>query len=101
MRRHLESHVHNEPWKEIPPSKPADMVFGKNGAFKWRQLSDKDNCGDIQVMCRDFITKEETLVALPYLCLEGFQSWLDGELIQRALPHCSASTRELLINGMK
>lgn len=99
-RRNLKSHIHNEPWKEIWVSKPVELFMGKIGAFKWRQLDDKDNCGDIQIMCRNMLTKEETLVTLPYLCLEGFQSWLNGELIQKALPHCSASTRETLINGL-
>ena len=88
------------PWKEIPLSKPAEQFMGKIGAFKWHQLDDKDNCGDIEVMCRNMFTKEERLVTLPYTCLEGFQAWLDGEMIQNALPHCSSSTRELLINGL-
>ena len=97
MRRHLKSHTHNEPWIEIPPSRPADYLFGKTGAFKYRQLDDKDNVGDLQIMVRNGLTKEERLVVLPYTCVEGFQAWLGGALIQKALPFCSASTRDELL----
>lgn len=31
---------------------------------------------------------------------EGYQDWLDGALIQNALPELSASARELLITGI-
>ena len=41
--------------------------------------------------------RKEVEVKVP---LEGFLNWRQGELVQKAFPHISATTREFLISGI-
>lgn len=93
-------HGHGDPeWIPVnTPARPIEMLTGvKCGAFKWRQLEDHDNCGDLEIWCRDGFTKKEYLIAIPYLCEEGFKAWMDGAMIQNALPHLSPTIRDYLL----
>ena len=83
-------------WTNIKGSRPADLIFGKCGAFKYRTT----NSGGLEIWCRNGFDKTEHLVKLAASCQEGFDRWLSGDVIQNALPYINAQTRETLINGM-
>ena len=81
-------------WNDIPANKPADLILGKVGAFRW--FFDGDT---IEVECRSVNSGKITTIKLPGVYVDDFLDWLDGTLIQVALPNLSAEQRELLING--
>lgn len=84
-------------WNLIAANRPADMIFGKTGAFKWRVIDDKS----VEVWCRNGLDGSEHLVTLPEECLKGLQLWLSGKyLIQDALPNVSADDRETMLSGI-
>lgn len=80
----------------IEKNKPADRIFGRTGAIAYRMHGDK-----IEVKCKAFGSKEEFIVDLPGDSIEGLKKWIDGELIQNALPSVSVDVRECLISGMR
>jgi hypothetical protein len=76
------------------------MIFGQSGALEWRQLEDKDNCGDIEVLCYNAFDKKTYLVALSYQQKERFLEWALGDgMIQDMLPELSEGIRDVLICG--
>ena len=79
---------------QIARSKPSDAIFGRSGAVAYA-IGDK-----IEVLCRNPMSKEGTSVYLGLEFKDGFLAWINGALIQEALPYLSVDGRELLISGM-
>lgn len=82
-------------WNHIKNNSLAGLVYGKAGAFSWR-----DNGVDIEVKCYNVLNKRTTLLTISGIFFDGFQKWLKGKHIQDALPNLTPSERELLISGM-
>jgi len=87
------------PWIEISKRRPVDAVFGECGAIRYRQLDDKDNVGDVEIVCRNGIDDIETTLQLPYFYIDGIRAWLAGEYIQNALPTLDEDVRDMLLAG--
>ena len=51
----------------------------------------------IQIICESPISGKETIVEVP---LEGYNKWINGELIQIAMPELTPSEREVLVFGL-
>ena len=51
----------------------------------------------IQIICESPISGKETIVEVP---AEGYNKWINGELIQVAMPELTPSERETLIFGL-
>lgn len=82
-------------WTKITPMTLADIIFGKSGAVRYRDLGTT-----IEVECYYPLKSRTTILTLSQNSYTGFLAWLNGELIQRALPELSSSDRELLLSGM-
>ncbi len=98
MSRPAPGYVKNEmPWNEVRKHRPVDRMFGECGVTKWRQLDDKDNVGDIELVCRDGFTQVEETIKIPYFYREGVCAWLDGAMIQNCLSGLSETTRDKML----
>jgi hypothetical protein len=79
---------------KITRGKPSDLIFGKSGAVAYA-IGD-----EIEVLCRNPMTKEVRSISLPISFKDGFLAWVNGAMIQESLPYLSIDGRELLISGM-
>ena len=79
---------------KINRGKPSDAIFGRSGAVAYAIGA------EIEVLCRNPMTSEVRSISLPISFKDGFLSWINGTLIQEALPYLSVEGRELLISGM-
>jgi hypothetical protein len=74
----------------------ASKIFGPCGAVGFTPQKD----GSIEVRCINGLNKKESFVKIGKDHVPGFEAWLEGELIQNAMPFLSSSDRELMISGI-
>jgi len=83
-------------WTKVVGRRPVDQLFGPCGAIKYRI-----NDGALEVVCRNGLTEEEDMIQLEESELPGLKSWLEGAMIQHALPNVPAWQREMIMSGLK